>query len=312
MPYASEVIGTLSNVVRYYEYTSFMKHTLYYSLMDCISVAVKNLSIGTQLPSDSSVMLGNCEISVKILIIGESLWMRLCEFMKSNEEKMTLSTLDCFGTLLAADSKAFRGFNNRLFSICKELLSYYTAEKEWAMFKSEERLNTVIYVLDTMADSCIMDINSCGPFFDMYLPIWVLHPNMAVKQNIFALIGDLAKNEYLRDFNVTPLLPIFAQNLICDASTPTTKIMVISNVAWALGELIVRKYREMSNYITEFANALIAILAIEDMTTNGFLGLIENSAITLGRFGLVCSHILAHKIEDFLGNWCNAMRNVKK
>jgi hypothetical protein len=123
-----------------------------------------------------------------------------------------------------------------------------------------------------------------------------------VRQSAFALVGDLAKNCI---FHLKPFLPEFitmlTNNLYPDF------ISVCNNASWALGEIAVKIGEDMKPYILPAVHRLVPIMNKLNLNRN----LLENTAITLGRLGLVAPESVAPHLEEFVQPWCLALRNIR-
>jgi len=123
-----------------------------------------------------------------------------------------------------------------------------------------------------------------------------------VRQSAFALVGDLAKTcvntlkPFLNDF-----IPILTQNLFPDF------ISVCNNSCWALGEIAVKVNTDMQPFVLPIIQRLIPIMNKLTLNRN----LLENTAIALGRMGLVAPEIVAQHLEEFIQPWCLALRNIR-
>ena len=99
-------------------------------------------------------------------------------------------------------------------------------------------------------------------------------------------------------------------------------ISVCNNATWAAGEISVKLGNDMAGYIPAILNPLITI--INRLSTplhlcnwrtikkifrpNTPKTLLENTAITIGRMGLVCPGIVAPSLQQFVRPWCTSLR----
>ncbi|XP_031565450.1 transportin-1-like [Actinia tenebrosa] len=123
-----------------------------------------------------------------------------------------------------------------------------------------------------------------------------------VRQSSFALLGDLTKACFV---HVKPCLadymPILGQNLNPDF------ISVCNNATWAIGEISVQLGAEMETYVGLVLNQLIEIINRPHTPKT----LLENTAITIGRLGLVCPQEVAPLLPQFIQKWCTSLRNIR-
>lgn len=123
-----------------------------------------------------------------------------------------------------------------------------------------------------------------------------------VRQSSFALLGDLTKacfehvHPYISDF-----LPILGQNLNPDY------ISVCNNATWAIGEISIKLGPDTKPYIPLVLHQLIEIIN----NANTPKTLLENTAITIGRLGLVCPLDVAPNLQQFVRQWCTSLRNIR-
>uniref|UniRef100_A0A915E4P1 Transportin-1 n=1 Tax=Ditylenchus dipsaci TaxID=166011 RepID=A0A915E4P1_9BILA len=123
-----------------------------------------------------------------------------------------------------------------------------------------------------------------------------------VRQSSFALLGDLAKACYVHlQPTVHQFIPILAANLNPE------QVSVCNNSIWALGEISLKLGEGMRQYIQAILPLLIQVMNRE----KGPKTLLENTAITLGRFGLSCSAEVSPFLADFIRPWCLALRNIR-
>ncbi|XP_015791866.1 transportin-1 [Tetranychus urticae] len=123
-----------------------------------------------------------------------------------------------------------------------------------------------------------------------------------VRQSSFALLGDLTKACFQHVKPLTPqFLPILAQNLKPEF------ISVCNNAAWAIGEMAVKMGPEMKSYTQIVLPQLIAIINQPDTPKT----LLENTAITIGRLGLVCPEEVAPHLQQFIRPWCISLRHIR-
>jgi len=123
-----------------------------------------------------------------------------------------------------------------------------------------------------------------------------------VRQSSFALVGDLAKHciLHLKPF-LPEFIPILSNNLYPDF------ISVCNNASWALGEIAVKIGPDMTQFVAPAVRQLIQIMTKPNLNRN----LLENTAITLGRLGLVAPDMVAPHLEEFVVPWCLSLRHIR-
>jgi len=123
-----------------------------------------------------------------------------------------------------------------------------------------------------------------------------------VRQSSFALLGDLTKACYA---HVHPCIPDFMP--ILSGNLNPEYISVCNNATWAAGEISVKLGEEMAVYIPPILGPLINIINRPNTPKT----LLENTAITIGRMGLVCPQIVAPSLHQFVRPWCTSLRNIR-
>eukprot|EP00116_Pleurobrachia_bachei_P000976 sb/3461238/ len=123
-----------------------------------------------------------------------------------------------------------------------------------------------------------------------------------VRQSSFALLGDLTKAcfPHVRQY-VGELVPVLHENL------QPCYISVCNNATWAIGEISIQLGAEMKPYVPMILNQLIVIINRENTPKT----LLENTAITIGRLGLVCPEEVAPELPRFIRLWCASLRNIR-
>ena len=84
-------------------------------------------------------------------------------------------------------------------------------------------------------------------------------------------------------------------------------ISVCNNATWAIGELSIQLGADMKTYLSLILEQLIE--NINCSTTPKTL--LENTAITIGRLGLVCPNEVALCLPQFIRLWCMSLRNIR-
>lgn len=123
-----------------------------------------------------------------------------------------------------------------------------------------------------------------------------------VRQSSFALLGDLTKACFV---HVQPciqeFMPVLAHNLNPEY------ISVCNNATWAAGEISVKLVGDMAPYVPGILQPLINVINRPHTPKT----LLENTAITIGRMGLVCPNLVAPLLDQFVRPWCTSLRNIR-
>lgn len=123
-----------------------------------------------------------------------------------------------------------------------------------------------------------------------------------LRQSAFALVGDYAKTCIVHMQPVLlDLVPVLAGNL-----NPAF-VSVCNNACWALGEIVVRTGAALAPFVVTIMTPLVPIMNRSTLNRS----LRENTAITIGRFGLVFPAVVAPLMPHFMVEWCVALRSVR-
>ncbi|CAD5125177.1 DgyrCDS13420 [Dimorphilus gyrociliatus] len=127
-------------------------------------------------------------------------------------------------------------------------------------------------------------------------------PMPEVRQSSFALLGDLTKAcfQHVKPF-IGNFMPILGSNLNPEY------ISVCNNATWAIGEISIK----MENDIQPFVPIVLPHLVQIINRPNTPKTLLENTAITIGRLGLVCPEEVAPSLQHFIRQWCTSLRNIR-
>lgn len=230
----------------------------------------------------------------------------------SNEDRCLFPLLECLTSLAMALKVGFKPFAEPIFKRCLVLIDM-TLRQELAAANMPDHYDLpdrdiMIVSLDMisgMAEGMGSDI---GPLVQESSLINLLVQCMTdkyaeVRQSAFALLGDITKASFQHiEKNAGGLMKIAAENLNPEA------VSVCNNATWAIGEMTVRMRKEE---IQKYLNAIVPQL-VECIRSNlAQRTLLENTAITLGRLGLMCPDEMAPFVKSFVKPWCQYLRNVR-
>ncbi|KAM9983707.1 hypothetical protein ACTFIY_000421 [Dictyostelium cf. discoideum] len=120
-----------------------------------------------------------------------------------------------------------------------------------------------------------------------------------VLQSSFALLGDMSKfclihfKQYIPDY-----LNILTNNLYPEY------LSVCNNASWAIGEIAIRMPDEVKPFVVAIRDRLIS--NINKVNLNR--GVLENTAVTIGRLGIVSPADISPFVDKFIQCWCMAIR----
>ena len=150
-------------------------------------------------------------------------------------------------------------------------------------------------------------------------PLTLQYPDMSVRQSAYALVGDCAISIFP---TLQPFLPTILPELVNQIETEpkAEAISVCNNAAWAAGEIAL-KFGASRNGVNAadgagagmqpFVEPLMAKLVPILLHPKALRSLNENSAVTIGRLGLVCPDVVAPHLDVFVTSWCGALAEIK-
>lgn len=230
--------------------------------------------------------------------------------------------LECLGVMFRAIGKHSSHYADAMFTRCVDVMAVvYSNERK--MQKNDSSVELLISSLDLMW--CLAE--ALGPNVEPYvaksgdgakpmLPFLFLalkDERQEVRQSAFALLGELAR---ARAPSLLPAFPDFIRYTI--AAIDPGFMSVSNNATWALGELVMMAGTLPRNVpidrdtiqrilLEHAADALIRIVNMPQLSKS----LRENSAITLGRLGLVTPEPMAAKLESFAQAVLVLLRNIR-
>ncbi|KAH9370747.1 hypothetical protein HPB48_016175 [Haemaphysalis longicornis] len=125
-------------------------------------------------------------------------------------------------------------------------------------------------------------------------------PMPEVRQESFALLGDLVKTCFGQvEPSIPDFFPVLGRNL------DSTELPVCSNAV--IGEICHKLGEAAKPYVHTVVANLVNII---NCRPDAPKGLLENTAVTIGRLGYVCPEEVAPMLDKFIRSWCLSMRNV--
>lgn len=88
-------------------------------------------------------------------------------------------------------------------------------------------------------------------------------------------------------------------------------VSVCNNAAWAAGEIALQYQGGDTSELQQWVPALIERLVPVLLSSRSLKSLSENAAVTIGRLGLVCPHLVAPHLQVFMEAWCQALWDIK-
>ena len=141
-----------------------------------------------------------------------------------------------------------------------------------------------------------------------------------MRQSSFALLGDLTKACFPHLKPVLGKLILYAKCLlenifflkgdffqVLSMNLNPELISVCNNAIWAIGEIAMQLGNEAGQYAQMVLEQLIEIINRPNTPKT----LLENTAITIGRLGLVCPNQVAPYLQSFIQVWCTSLRSIR-
>ncbi|CAI5518192.1 unnamed protein product, partial [Closterium sp. Naga37s-1] len=114
---------------------------------------------------------------------------------------------------------------------------------------------------------------------------------------------------------VRPRLNDFLSVCVAQLNGPESfvheRISVANNACWALGELAVKVREEIAPAVVPVLNNIVPVLTSAQNPRGTNLALVENCAITLGRFAWVCPDVLAPQASLFLVPFLTTLKGIR-
>ncbi|EGG21199.1 transportin [Cavenderia fasciculata] len=226
-----------------------------------------------------------------------------------DNNKALLPLLQCLNPICAAIGMGLKDllliFYNRAINIIKKTITdqmLYDQSPETIDAPDREFLVTSLDLISGLAGGIGTSIESLVE--PSKLPEILLECMKSrepdVRQSSFALLGDLSRICIVHFQNkITEYIPILMNNLFPDC------IPVCNNACWAIGEIAIRLPLIVKPYVPNILQALIPIMK----NTKNNKNILENTAITIGRLGLVDAEKCADRIDEYIQCWCMAMRS---
>ncbi len=236
----------------------------------------------------------------------------------AGDDREQLAVLECLTEVIPALGMAFQAYAEPVFDRCigivQQQLHNRQRQAEGAAAPEYDSdfvvgaLNAVSALTDALGTS-IESLATKAQLREFIFLFCADADSADVRQSGFCLMGDLAKA------CPSHLLPALQRCMeVCCAALQESQLTAANmrgctNACWGMGELIMRA---PADEVERMALPLLQVLApILSMRASASRGLLENSAITLGRLALRCPQPLAPHVQAFAAPWCIALRRVR-
>jgi len=228
-----------------------------------------------------------------------------------DEDKDLFPLLECLSSVATALQEGFLPYCEPVFKRCVSLVEQ-TLNQNMAYQQNSQQFDqpdkdfmiVALDLLSGLAEGLKTHIETLVASSNiMQLLYQCIQDQMPeVRQSSFALLGDLTKACFVHVHPcIQEFMPVLAQNLNPEY------ISVCNNATWAAGEISVKLGADMGPYVPSILTPLINIINRPHTPKT----LLENTAITIGRMGLVCPGIVAPSLGQFVRPWCTSLRNIR-
>jgi len=231
--------------------------------------------------------------------------------MLKDEDKDLFPLLECLSSVATALQDGFLPYCDNVFKRCVSLVEQ-TLNQNVAYLQNQQQFDqpdkdfmiVALDLLSGLAEGLKTHIEGLVSTSNLIILLYqCIQDSMPeVRQSSFALLGDLTKACFMHVHQCIPqFMPVLAQNLNPEY------ISVCNNATWAAGEISVKLEGDMAPYIPFLLPPLIQIINRPNTPKT----LLENTAITIGRMGLVCPQLVAPDLKLFIVPWCTSLRNIR-
>mmetsp|Transcript_62355 Transcript_62355/g.146500 ORF Transcript_62355/g.146500 Transcript_62355/m.146500 type:complete len:899 (+) Transcript_62355:187-2883(+) len=228
-----------------------------------------------------------------------------------DDDKNLFPLLECLSSVVVALGEGFLPYAQGVYARCERLIenTLVAQAQGGTLMVEDEFIVCSLDLISGMAEglgSTVESLVGAGNLLPLLLQC--CHHNWPeVRQSAFAVVGDLAKTAlpHLRPY-LEPIFQLVLANLDPD------HVSVCNNACWSVGEMAVRLGQTEAK---EALPALISQLLIPliNLMGRGALhkSLLDNTAITLGRFGMVCPEVVSQNLPQFIQPWCRVLSGIR-
>ncbi|KAF9582537.1 hypothetical protein BGW38_000088, partial [Lunasporangiospora selenospora] len=232
-----------------------------------------------------------------------------------DDDRDLFPLFECLSSVTTALGQGFLPFAPPVFERCVKIVhsnlaqaqmnaqnpeTVPTPDKDF-MIVALDLLSGLTQGLNTSVESLVA---ASQPSVLQILSVCLADSSAEVRQSSYALLGDLAISCFL---HIKPYLNAFMTELISQIHPNTEFVSVCNNAAWAAGEIALQYGEGMGVWVQPLLERLIPLLT-SDTTPRTLL---DNSAITIGRLGLVCPQLVGPHLEVFAESWCHTCRTIR-
>ncbi|GAA99122.1 uncharacterized protein L969DRAFT_94300 [Mixia osmundae IAM 14324] len=234
-----------------------------------------------------------------------------------DDDPAIIPLLECMSSVVIAIGDGFGPYAQPVFERCVRICS--SSLTEFATFQNEPAHNDepdrtfLVVALDLLSgltqglgSSISPLVANVQPPLLTVLSACLKHPDAPVRQSAYALLGDSAISCFPL---LVPVLPAIMPDLVeqIELEPHHDVVSVCNNASWAAGEIALKHGAQMEQFAPALLERLIPLMVSPKVPRS----LTENSAVTIGRVGLVCPAVVAPHLAYFIQPWCTALADIK-
>lgn len=265
-----------------------------------------------------------------------------------DDDQQLIPLLECLSSVTIALGPAFAAHSPPVYERCLKIIhdNLVVAQQEALKPELEQEMpddSFVVVALDLLSGLS----QGLGPNFTQLvashtqmqlvplLGACITSYSAPIRQSAYALLGDLAISSF--DL-LRPTIPQLMPELISQIESEPlmSNVSVCNNAAWAVGEIALQYGNQhpssktlnggdAANFdgtastgkqmpppeFTQFIDPLIQKLIPVLLSPKSVKSLTENSAVTIGRLGLVAPQVVSPHLAVFFESWCQALWDIK-
>ncbi|OMH86037.1 Transportin-1 [Zancudomyces culisetae] len=271
-------------------------------------------TIGTLADSVGSALTPHCSIIMPVLM--DRLAVVSTNLGLGDDVYDTYPLLECLSSISVALGSAFMPFASQSYSCCVSFIHHALDLAHSDMYADlfdpdlvTVSLDLISSTIQALSPSLAPQLLSSTqlPLFFQLLSSCLSSDNSEIRQSAFALLGDMAIN----CFSLLPdHLPLFLHLILlnCDPKALHSSINASNNAVWAAGEIIMRLAQfnpppALSSKLDPLLPTLLQHFIYIINTPDLPLALVENAAVTTGRFAFYAPALVVQNLDSFYQRW---------
>lgn len=263
-----------------------------------------------------------------------------------DDDGQLIPLLECLSSVTIALGPAFAPHSPPVYSRCLKIIrdNLIAAQQEAEKPEEDREMpddSFVVVALDLLSGlsqglgrdvSQLIMSDQSSPQLIPLLGACITSNSAPVRQSAYALLGDLS---ILAFDLLQPTVPSIMPELISqiEPEPSMVNVSVCNNAAWAAGEIALQygnlaaasssssgaasagspsaPSKQPPAEFAQFVEPLIQKLIPVLLSPKSVKSLTENSAVTIGRLGLVAPMLVAPHLEVFFESWCQSLWDIK-